>query len=191
MEYFLLEYRYWVLFVVTFLEGETILIIAAYLASLGYLNIWMAALVAASGTFLGDQVYFWIGRRFGNEWLRTRKKSWKMRVSRVLKMVHKWDAWFILSYRFIYGLRNVSSFAMGLSKIQFWRFFVLNMLASVVWAAVFSATGFYFGMAMETFIGRAKEYQIYVLGGIVFASFLVWLVLKIREKKRDQHESVV
>ncbi|MBF0446234.1 MAG: DedA family protein [Magnetococcales bacterium] len=189
MEPYLLEYGYWILFVVTFLEGETILLIAAYLASQGYLNIWLTAGVAASGTFMGDQVYFWIGRRYGKEWLRDRKKKWRKRVSQVLKMVRKWDAWFILSYRFLYGIRNVSSFAMGVSKIQFWRFLILNLLASLIWAAIFASAGFYFGKTVESYLGQAKEYQVYVIGGIVALGTLVWAVHKFREKK-EQTKSI-
>ncbi|MBF0448360.1 MAG: DedA family protein [Magnetococcales bacterium] len=183
MEPFLLDYGYWVLFIVTFLEGETILLVAAYLASQGYLNIWLTTGVAAGGTFLGDQVYFWIGRRYGKEWLKERKKRWRKRVSRVLRMVRKWDAWFILSYRFFYGIRNVSSFAMGISKIQFWRFMVLNLLASLIWAAIFASAGFYFGKTVEHYLGQAKEFQAYIIGGIVAVGILVWVIHKFREKR--------
>ena len=188
MEPYLLEYGYWILFVVTFLEGETILLVAAYLASQGYLNIWIAGGVAAGGTFLGDQVYFWLGRRYGKEWLSERRKRWRKRVSRVLRLVRKWDALFILSYRFLYGIRNVSSFALGISKIQFWRFMLLNALAALLWAAIFSSAGYFFGKAVESFLGRAKEYQGYVLAGIILSGLAFWIIHRLRAARRERRE---
>ncbi|MBF0421872.1 MAG: DedA family protein [Magnetococcales bacterium] len=185
MEELLREYGYLILFAWTFVEGETVLLVAAYLASRGYFDIWLTMLVAAVGTFMGDQAYFWIGRKLGREWFLKKKGKWTEGLNRVLDLIHRWDAWFILSYRFFYGVRNISSVAFGLSQLSFFRFMVLNFLAAFIWAGSFGAAGYFFGKAVEVFLGRVKEYEMYVLGGVVLMVIVVALIKWWRGKKNE------
>lgn len=55
---FLLSYGYIAVLLGTFLEGETILIMAGFAAQSGYLNLYWVIGVATIGSFLGDQLYF-------------------------------------------------------------------------------------------------------------------------------------
>ena len=57
------QYGYAVVVLGTFFEGETIVLIAAYLSHMGHLRIDYTALAAFAGTFFGDQLYFIIGRK--------------------------------------------------------------------------------------------------------------------------------
>ncbi|MBF0414664.1 MAG: DedA family protein [Magnetococcales bacterium] len=191
MEELLRQYGYLLLFGWTFIEGETVLLVAAYLASRGYLDIWMTMAVAAIGTFLGDQLYFWLGRRLGRDWFWQKERKWTKSVTRVLELIHRWDAWFILSYRFFYGVRNVSSFAFGLSKLSFMRFMVLNFIAAFIWAASFSVAGYFFGKAVEKFLGQAQEYEMAVLGGLAGLALAIGLIrwLKGRRASATGHQT--
>ncbi|MBF0132896.1 MAG: DedA family protein [Magnetococcales bacterium] len=184
MEAFLLEYGYLVLFIGTFLEGETILLVAAYLASQGHLDLWTSVIVAGTGTFLGDQLVFFIGRRLGSDWFWKKERKWTAGVKRVLELIQRWDVWFILVYRFFYGVRNVTSFAMGLSKLTFLRFMVLNFLSAAIWATSFGMAGYYFGKAVEKFLGRVQEYEMYVLVGLVLLAVVIWLVRRFWSPKK-------
>ena len=49
----------------TFLEGETILLMAGFAAHCGYLDLSKVILVAWGG-LLGDQFYFFLGQRYGD-----------------------------------------------------------------------------------------------------------------------------
>ncbi|MBF0147793.1 MAG: DedA family protein [Magnetococcales bacterium] len=185
MEAFLLEYGYLVLFIGTFLEGETILLVAAYLASRGYLDLWMSILVAGTGTFLGDQLTFWIGRRLGKEWFWKRERRWTKGVRRVLELIQRWDIWFVLSYRFFYGVRNVSSFALGMSDLSFIRFLVLNFMASSIWALSFGFAGYFFGKAVNRVLSQVMEYEMYILSGLGILALTIWLINRLAAKKKQ------
>lgn len=54
------EYGYYAVFLGTFLEGETVLVMAGFAAHSGYLQLpWV---IAVAGGTLGDQLYFsWAG----------------------------------------------------------------------------------------------------------------------------------
>jgi membrane protein DedA with SNARE-associated domain len=172
----LVEYRdlvYPIIFIWAFLEGETFVIFAGIAAHQGYLSWWGLFLSAWFGSFAGDQCYFWIGRRYGDRLL-LKFPRWEPPVRTALSMLERYNTWFILSFRFIYGVRNVASFAMGASGVHWVRFFFLNLLAACLWALSFSGAGYLFGEAFEAVLGdMVQAFGLVMLG--VFA-FLVLLV---------------
>ena len=56
------EYGYVVLFIWSILEGELGLIMAGIMSHTGHMFLPFAILVGALGGFVGDQIYFYIGR---------------------------------------------------------------------------------------------------------------------------------
>ena len=65
IESFIRNYGYGALFLGTILEGETFLILAGLMAHMGLMKLPLVILVALLGSFLGDQFYFFLGRRQG------------------------------------------------------------------------------------------------------------------------------
>ena len=56
------------MFIGPVLEGEIVMLSAGVLAYLGVLNIWSLFWLARSGA-LGDNIWFWIGRRVGKPFI--------------------------------------------------------------------------------------------------------------------------
>lgn len=156
---FILEHGTWsylIAFAWTFFEGETFVLFAGFAASQGLLA-WPLLFVAAwLGSFTGDQTYFWIGRHFGGGLL-ARQPTWQERVDRALVWVRRYDVWFILTFRFIYGIRNFSSFAVGISRVNWKRFMTFNFIAAGVWAAIFVGAGYLCGHAFGRLLGEIAE----------------------------------
>src|SRR6185312_1433566 len=170
-------------FALTFIEGETFVLAAAFLAAQGLLNAKLLLLAAGLGSFAGDQCYFWIGRNFGLRLL-SRRPIWRARVDSALGWVKRYDTWFILSFRFIYGVRNFSSFALGISGIAWQRFLVLNLIAAFLWAAVFVGAGYFCGRALEHMFGGefADRFSMVMLG--LFTALLVIAGILHRRRRR-------
>ncbi len=63
-------YFYLIVFVWTYLEGETIVLFAGFAAAQGLLRLEPLILAAWLGSFAGDQTGFWLGRHFGQALLR-------------------------------------------------------------------------------------------------------------------------
>ncbi|MBF0305918.1 MAG: DedA family protein [Alphaproteobacteria bacterium] len=141
----------------TFLEGETVVLITGAIASEGIydINIELVALCACVGSFLGDQLYYYIGRLYGTPLL-ARWPSLTKRIEWAFKLVRTHETLFILSFRFIYGIRNVSPFVVGMAGVPRLRFAVLNMIAALIWAHVFAWGGYLLGRALEKFLGDHK-----------------------------------
>jgi membrane protein DedA with SNARE-associated domain len=170
---------YLVIFVWTFLEGETIVLITAAALSGGiiHLNIWLLLLVSFGGSFIGDQLWFAVGRRYGKPLL-LRWPSLAGKAEGVFRLLDRYNDLFILTFRFVYGLRNVSPFAIGMTQVSRTRFFALNLIAALAWANAFVWGGYTLGRALENYLGEASQI---VLGGVALALLIVWLIRKGRK----------
>ena len=112
-----------------FIEGESFVIFAGAAAFKGDLNIYILILAAWLGSFCGDQCWFALGRFFGAKLL-VRMPRLKAGVAVAMDMVQKYDILFILSFRFIYGVRNVASPALGMNGYPWGRFALFNFIAA-------------------------------------------------------------
>ena len=175
---------YPITFLWTFLEGETFVIFAGAAAQQGHLSLsWLIA-AAWLGSFAGDQFYFFIGRRWGQRIL-ARFPKHRGSVDIALGFLRRYNTWFILSFRFIYGIRNVSSFAMGTSGLSYARFLALNFLAAGMWSMTFAGAGYLLGHAFEAVLGDlVKQFGLAMLGVFLFVIALVMGLHK-RLQKRE------
>jgi membrane protein DedA with SNARE-associated domain len=176
LEYLVRNYGYWALLMGTFLEGETILLIGGLLAKLGLLKLSTVIVVAFIGSFSGDQIYFYIGYFKGREVL-SRYPKWGRRVDRVHKFIERYRNLIILGFRFVYGMRIMTPFVIGLDKqVNVVRFFVLNALGAVIWSIAFAAGGYFFGYALEGFVKGVKKYEIHVVLIISVVGIILWII---------------
>ncbi len=178
---------YIVTFVWVFLEGETFVIFSGALAEQGYLNIWILIAVAWIGSFCGDQLYFYIGRRYGAR-LIARFPKIERGADRALRLLHRYHTAFILSYRFIYGVRNFASFAMGMSEVSWRRFLLLNFIAAGLWATSFAGGGYLIGKLIGALLGDyAKGFMLVFLALflILFSGGLWFMHRKMKQENGE------
>lgn len=188
IEKLIVEYQTWfygITFLWTFLEGESFVIIAGAASFKGHLNIYWLIAAAWTGSFCGDQLYFFLGRRFGKRLL-ARFPRFEGGVQVALNMLHKYHTLFILTYRYIYGVRNVASFAMGMSELRWSRFIVLNFIAAGLWANSFAWGGYLIGKAFEAVLGDITQNFGYIMLGVFVFVVTVLTLIHWRAKKKYQ-----
>src|SRR6266702_4250576 len=133
---------YSIIFLWTFLEGETIVIFAGFAVAQGLVDPLLLLGAAWLGSFAGDQLYFW-------------------------------------------GVRNFSSFALGLSAVRWERFFRLNFAAAGLWAATFIAIGYFLGHAFNAVLGDlARSFSLVMLGVFVAIGFGMWLLHRLQRRRQ-------
>jgi membrane protein DedA with SNARE-associated domain len=160
---------YAIAFIWAFFEGETFVLFGGLAAARGLLDPFVLFACVTIGSFCGDQCWFHIGRRYGTRLLR-RYPSWQERVAAPLGWLARYDKWFILTFRFIYGIRNISSFALGISTVTRPRFMVLNFLGSVIWATSFVTAGYVFGGLLGVAVGNlAEDLGLFMLGAFLLS----------------------
>ncbi|MBF0178762.1 MAG: DedA family protein [Magnetococcales bacterium] len=164
----------------TFFEGETVVLVVSALAATGALAIHLPLLgiCATTGTMAGDQLFYYLGRFYGTPFLANRPKL-ASKAQRGFELLRKGEVAFIMSYRFIYGVRNVSPFIVGVSGTRPLRFLVLNFIASSLWAATFIMGGYFLGKVMEQWL---EEYKMHILAGMVLLVVGIYLYSQSRNK---------
>lgn len=152
VEAFIANYGVIVVFIGAIIEGETVVVMAGFLSHNGPLNPFAVMLAAFLGSMAGDQGIFMIGRRFsGSRFLR--KQAARPLFASVLAHIEQNPNRFILSFRFLYGLRTVGPLAIGVSGVPASRFFLLNTISAAVWAGTMTALGFLLSRTLHIAIG--------------------------------------
>ncbi len=167
---------YWVAFVGALLEGETILVLAGLAAARGYLALPLLIVVGAVGGFVGDQVYFAIGRHAGTRLL-ARLPRLQPRAARVAAMIERYPELAVIGLRFIYGLRTVGPAAIGMSAIGWGHFALLNCLGAAIWSACWVAAGYLAGAAVEAALGDLRHVEHLVFAWAFGAAIVATIVL--------------
>jgi membrane protein DedA with SNARE-associated domain len=167
------QYGYAALFLGCLLEGETLLILAGFAAHQGYLQLHWVIFVALLGGFLGDQIYFWLGRRHG-AWVLSRFPSLLPMFERANVLIARYHELLIVGIRFLYGLRTAGPMAMGMSALPGWRFVLFNALGAALWSLGIGGAGYFFGHSLELFLSDIKSLEAIILVLLLFAGISIW-----------------
>ncbi len=171
---------YWVLAVGCLLEGETILVLAGIAAHSGYLDPVAVWTIAAVAGFLGDQIFFWLGRRHGAVVL-AQWDSVARQADRVHRLLERYHAPVIIGVRFAYGLRIAGPIIIGTSKVRPSRFAFYNGIGAVIWATLVGGVGWVFGHTAERVLGQIRDAEGWLLGGLVLAGLVIWAIHHLRK----------
>ena len=79
----------------------------------------------------------------------------------------------ILAVRFLYGLRTVLPFTIGMSAIPPLRFQLLNFAGAVLWS-VRRRGGYLFGHLVERMLGDLHRYEEMLLAALAIGGLLYW-----------------
>ena len=142
---------------------------AGYASSSGVLDLGVLLAIVWAGSFAGDAVRFWIGRRFGNHWL-ARFPRLHRTSQIVVRLVDRYYVWLILFHRFPHGIRGVAGFAYGMSRLPWPTFLAFNFVAAGLWSGVVLSAGHAFGHVSEKLMNDA-------FSGLGLVMLIVFLVL--------------
>ncbi len=168
------SHGYWVLIIGCLLEGETLLALAGFAAHEGYLHLPTVIALAAVAGFLGDQFFFWLGRRHG-AWALSRMRSVQSHVEQVHRLVERWGPPVVVMVRFAYGLRIAGPVIIGTSRFSAVQFALYNALGAIVWAVLIASLGWLFGNTVERLLGDIHRFELWALG-LAGLAFVIWLV---------------
>jgi membrane protein DedA with SNARE-associated domain len=135
------------------IEGEPFALAGGVLAHRHWLSLNAAIMAAIGGAFLVDQMWFHLSRRFRQSRVIARIKSRPV-FARSLGLIERHPIWFVLLFRFAYGLRAVAPVAIGASQIPTRLFVMLDLLTTIVWGVLFTILGSALGPAFEAMEAR-------------------------------------
>ena len=177
------------LVVTPFLPGDSLLFAAGTFAAIGNLNMTFIFLLLSGAAILGDATNYWIGYIVGPKVFRKEKSFFfkQAYLDKTNTFYEKYGGKTIILARFVPIVRTFAPFVAGIGKMPYQTFFLYNVVGGIIWVAVCSLAGYFFGQ-----IPVIKEnFELAVLG-IIFISVLpmAFEFLKhVQEKKKAVQQS--
>lgn len=164
-------------FVGLVVPGDTICLLAGFLASTRVLDLPETIVVAAFGAALGDSIGYEMGRRLGRPWLQRHGSRFGVnpeRLRRVEELFEQHGGKAVFMARFVAFLRSTAPFVAGSSRMPYGRFLCFNVAGAILWACGVVLLGYFLGASWhlaEQWIGRVAL----LLFAVVLGGVLVWL----------------
>ncbi len=164
------------------LPGDSLLFTAGFLASQGFLNIWIMIPMLFVAAVVGDNVGYSFGRKVG-------RKIFKKESSLLFKQDNlrraegfyaKNGAMTIVLARFIPFIRTFAPIVAGVGKMEYRTFFVYNVVGGFLWTVAISLAGFFLGKI----IPDIDKYLLPIIAGIIIVSILPPIYHMIKAKLR-------
>jgi len=144
-----------------FMPGESMVLLAGFLAGQDVFDVRLLIGVVAVGAIIGDSIGYELGRRLGRDWLRRHGPGFWLRQDRLDQL----DALFarygglgVFFAHFLHVGRALMPFLAGASRLPYLRFLFYNALGCILWATIFTLLGYVFGQSwhlIDRWIGRA------------------------------------
>jgi membrane protein DedA with SNARE-associated domain len=181
LQEFIKDWGYIAVFLGSLVEGESVIFVAGFLAHEGYLSLPKIIIISFMGTLIADQTLYYFGRHYGNYFI-NKFPSLRLRADKAFHLLRRYDTLFILSFRFIYGIRIMSPIIIGSSGVEVKRFAILNVIAAAIWS-VGSCVAAYFlaHLIMDVLHLFPKIILGLVLGGGGFG----YVIYKWRKKRKS------
>jgi len=188
MEPLLHQYGYLLIFFGTFAEGETLLLLGGYFAHRGYLDLYGVMATAFIAAICGDQLFFHLGRRHADK-LFARFPHLHDKVRIAVHRAERHQTLVVLAMRFLWGLRIAVPLAMGMTRMNAFKFFWLNLISAALWATLFASLGYSTSHVFEHLVDDLHRYETWIAGGLLAVGALVlgirWLSARRPETMRD------
>jgi membrane protein DedA with SNARE-associated domain len=156
------SYGYPVLFLGVLLEnagcpvpGESAVLVASFLASPAggaRLHLGWIIAIAFLAAVLGDNLGYWLGRRFARPPILAGRSFLLLTPARLRRLegyFQQYGLGTVMGARFVAGLRVICALAAGVAAMPFRDFFVGNAVGALLWATAMSLLGFFFGTSWK------------------------------------------
>lgn len=184
------NYGYWIVFFGAAIEGESIILAASAMAATGELSIVKIGILTFLGTLIGDQGIYLLGMFFGEKihgWVLKKFPKFQEPMEKALDFLNRNRIAYILSFRFIYGIRIISPFIIGLQGVPFGLFSSLNVVAALVWTVLSCALGYAVGLSLGLVLGSFVKYIGLMVGLLFWVIGFSTMAIKKHRKKKKQH----
>jgi len=183
--YLMKEFGYIILFSWSILEGESGLIMAGLLASTNDMNLYIAIFVAGLGGFVGDQIYFYIGR-YNKSYVFKKFKGQRRKFALSGLLLKKYGWPIIFAQRYMYGMRTIIPISIGLTRYSAKMFAIINLISAWMWGAITIVPVWYFGEEILELLIYAKEHWYFALPLIALFLGSIYIFINKATKKKEK-----
>ncbi len=129
-----------------FLPGDSLLFISGALSATGLLNPGLLIVLLIIAAVIGGLVNFLIGRYLGQKILDKKIGFFRQEyIDKTHMFFEKYGGFTIVIARFVPFVRSFAPFFAGLGQMNFYHFFIYNVIGAVLWILSFTLAGYFFG----------------------------------------------
>jgi len=169
-------YGYIALFIYSLGGGFFGIIAATTLSVMGKMDLTISMIVAFFSNYIGDMGLFYLAR-FNKDIITPYMKNHRRKFALSNLLVRKYGDFSVFIQKFIYGVKTLVPIAMGFSKYSFVKFGILNIFASAIFVAVFTALSYIFSDPLIKLASFIKSHPwiypivILIVGGGIYLYF--------------------
>lgn len=180
----LLVYKYAILLPLAVVEGPIITVVAGFLVTLGYMDIFLVYLVAVLGDFTGDTILYGVGR-WGKNFIHTHGHyigATAEKLEQAKKMFAEKHTKAVVMSKVFHGVGVAGLVAAGVLAVPYRRYIKTCMMIALTQSAVFLFVGIVFGHA---YLKIAKYMDLYAstIGVVVVVLLVLTILYKVFKRK--------
>jgi membrane protein DedA with SNARE-associated domain len=162
---------------------ETILTFTGFLIHKHYLHPAPALLAAYLGSICGITLNYLVGRFVGFPLLH--KYGYYLRLTdEIINRAHRWfekyGKFALFMGYFLPGLRHLTAFSAGASRMEYRYFAPYAYTGGCVWVVTFIAVGYFLGEEWRQIVPQIRSYLWMAVGLVILAPCLVYLMHRLR-----------
>jgi membrane protein DedA with SNARE-associated domain len=179
------HYGYIVLFIALTIEliafptpGETLMAYCGFLVFQGQLNWIISIAVASLGVITGITISYFIGRVLGKSFFEKHGSKFHLgpeKLEKASKWFEKYGNGILVVAYFIPGVRHITGYFSGITKIPYKRFALNAYIGAIIWTSTFITLGKILGSKWDRFHASIMKYLI--IGGIIIGVILICIYL--------------
>lgn len=169
------KWGYVILFLYSLGGGYVGLIAAGVMSALDKMDLWLAVPIACIGNIVGSSLLAYLAR-YQKKDLNTLLQKHRRKIALVQIWIKRYDAWLIVLSKYLYGVKTIVPLAIGFSRFNLSRFYLINALSCVLWAVIVGVVGYYAGSGVIALLEKTDTHS-YILPLALFGLLALLLVI--------------
>jgi membrane protein DedA with SNARE-associated domain len=168
------------------IPDEVLLTYVGYNVFQGKLSFFIAFLSAFLGASVGISISYALGYKLGFPFLKKFGPKFHItegRIELTQKLFKKHGSYLLIIGYFIPGVRHVTAYIAGISKMQFQRFMIFAFSGAFIWSITFISLGHELGERWFKVSSYIHRYGIYLFALIILGVFGIITYRKFKETK--------
>ena len=169
-------------FLMPFLPGDALIFTIGLLAQEGSLNIYLVIPLLIFAAILGDNLNYYVGKRFGEYIMNSEKDFFikKKHLEKAKDFFDKNGKNSIIIARFVPVIRTIVPFLCGSTKVKYSTFLSFSMIGAVLWVGVIGLLGYNLGR-----IQWVKDNLDFMIWGIIILANIPLIKQLLFSKKKE------
>ena len=183
---FIETYQILIIFIGTFLFGDTVVLSLGLLSAKGTVSIPLIVIFGFLGTVISDSIWFFMAdfihnRKYVKDKLNKNKKA----LIALDKLTGRKPFLFLSFAKFLYGTRILFIVYLSIKKLKYTKFMIYNSIGTLIWLAVLILIGWLSGKGIINIIPKFMGAQYLLTAAVVLALIIkgitIWITKRVEE----------